>query len=309
MILNQVFHKNNRRTSLDKIREAAQIILNRFLLIRLLETFSREMPFNYLGRVYYNWQQTFPNLPFIDQLRQAFRSTWLDYNTELFQPSWIDELTIDVEYLESIIVINAVPQEGILYTITGTLANYRSIYNYDFTTLTQDILGTAYEQFLAHQLILVNDVVQILENQKTRKKEGIFYTPNYIVRRIVSQTLQPLVQPRIDQAIELLEKGELQQANLVAKSVLEITVLDPACGSGSFLLGAFDYLLTEIKRYNQACQTAKIPDNFDLFTHVSVQPIINPEEQILVKMLHGVDRDPRLLQEVGDLTLKINIGK
>jgi type I restriction-modification system DNA methylase subunit len=293
VILANGIKKSQPNLALDKIRQAAQIILNRFLLIRLLETFSREMPFNYLGRVYYNWQQTFPNLPFIEQLRQAFRSTWLDYNTELFQPSWIDELTIDVEYLESIIVINAVPQEGILYTITGTLANYRSIYNYDFTTLTQDILGTAYEQFLAHQLTLVSDVVQILENQKTRKKEGIFYTPNYIVRRIVYQSLQPLVKPKIDQAIGLLEIGELQQAHVVAKSVLEITVLDPACGSGSFLLGAFDYLLTEIKRYNQACQTAKIPDNFDLFSHVSVQPIINPEEQILVKMLHGVDRDPQ----------------
>ena len=293
VILANGIKKSQPHLSLDKIREAAQIILNRFLLIRLLETFSREMPFNYLGRVYHNWQQTFPDLPFIEDLRRAFHNTWVGYNTELFQPSWIDKLTIDVEYLESIIVINAVPQEGILYAITGTLANYRSIYNYDFTTLTQDILGTAYEQFLAHQLTLVSDVVQILENQKTRKKEGIFYTPNYIVRRIVYQTLQPLIEPKIDQAIQLLEIGELQQANLVAKSVLEITVLDPACGSGSFLLGAFDYLLTEIKRYNQACQTAKIPDNFDLFTHVSVQPIINPEEQILVKMLHGVDRDPQ----------------
>jgi hypothetical protein len=285
--------KSHPDLSLDQIREAAQIILNRFLLIRLLETFSREMPFNYLGRVYYNWQQTFPDLPFIEELRRAFRHTWVGYNTELFQPSWIDELIIDVEYLESIIVINAVPQQGILYPITGTLANYRSIYNYDFTTLTQDILGTAYEQFLAHQLILENDIIQILENQKTRKKEGIFYTPNYIVRRIVQQTLQPLVKPKIDQAIELLAAGELQQAYLVAASVLEITVLDPACGSGSFLLGAFDYLLTEIKRYNLACQNAKIPTNFDLFSHVAPQPIINPEEQILVKMLHGVDRDPQ----------------
>lgn len=285
--------KSHPDLSLDKIREAAQMILNRFLLIRLLETFSREMPFNYLGRVYYNWHQTFPDLPFIEELRRAFRHTWVGYNTELFQSSWIDELTIDVEYLESIIVINAVPQQGILYPITGTLANYRSIYNYDFTTLTQDILGTAYEQFLAHQLILENDIIQILENQKTRKKEGIFYTPNYIVRRIVQQTLQPLVKPKIDQAIALLAAGELQQAYLVATSVLEITVLDPACGSGSFLLGAFDYLLTEIKRYNLACQNAKIPPNFDLFSHVAPQPIINPEEQILVKMLHGVDRDPQ----------------
>ncbi|AVZ31024.1 Eco57I restriction-modification methylase domain-containing protein [Nodularia spumigena] len=293
VILANGIKKSQPNLSLEKVREAAQVILNRFLLIRLLETFSREMPFNYLGRVYHNWQQTFPDLPFIEDLRRAFHNTWMGYNTELFQPSWIDQLMIDVEYIQSIIVINAVPQEGILYTITGTLANYRSIYNYDFTTLTQDILGTAYEQFLAHQLTLVGDVVKILENQQTRKREGIFYTPDYIVRRIVYQTLQPAIKPKIDASIGFLEVGDFHQAYTVASSVLDLTIIDPACGSGSFLLGAFDYILSEIKRYNQACKTAKIPDNFDLFNHVSVQPIINPEEQIMVRMLHGVDRDPQ----------------
>ena len=58
------------------------------------------MPFNYLGRVYHNWQQTFPDLPFIEDLRRAFHNTWVGYNTELFQPSWIDKLTIDVELID-----------------------------------------------------------------------------------------------------------------------------------------------------------------------------------------------------------------
>jgi hypothetical protein len=293
VILANGIKKSQPDLSLDKVREAAQVILNRFLLIRLLETFSREMPFNYLGRVYYNWQQTFADLPFIEDLRRAFHNTWVGYNTELFQPSWIDNLVLEVEYLEPIIILNAIPREGILYQITGALANYRSIYNYDFTTLTQDILGTAYEQFLAHQLIIVDDMIKIVENQETRKKEGIFYTPDYIIRRIVRQTLQPLVKPKIDEAIHSLETGDFSQAYTVATSVLEIAVIDPACGSGSFLLGAFDYLLSEIKRYNQACQATSLPQNFDLLSHVSVQPIVNPEEQIMVKMLHGVDRDPQ----------------
>ena len=293
VILANGIKKSQPNLSLEKVREASQVILNRFLLIRLLETFSREMPFNYLGRVYYHWQQTFPDLPFIEDLRRAFHNTWIGYNTELFQPSWIDKLMIDVQYIQSIIVINAVPPAGILDTITGNLTTYRSIYNYDFTTLTQDILGTAYEQFLAHQLTLVGDVVKILENQQTRKREGIFYTPDYIVNRIVYQTLQPSIKPKIDAAIGFLEVGDFHQAYAFASSVLDMTIIDPACGSGSFLLGAFDYILGEIKRYNQACATAKIPDNFDLFSHVSVQPIINPEEQIIVRMLHGVDRDPQ----------------
>ena len=280
--------------SLDMIREASQVILNRFLLIRLLEAFSSEMPYNYLGRIYYNWQQTLYDLPFIDQLRNGFRNTWAGYNTELFNESWVDELNIESEYLEPLIIVNAVPREGILYSITGTLTEYRSIYNYDFTTLTQDILGTAYEQFLAHQLIENGDGVRILENQQTRKREGVFYTPEYIVRRIVYQTLQPLVEPKIDQAIALLETHNFTEAHDVASSVLEITVCDPACGSGSFLLGAFDYLLDELKRYNKACENPNLTSgNGDIFSHASAESIKNLEESIVVKMLHGVDLDPQ----------------
>jgi len=293
LILANGIQKSQPQLGLEKIREAAQVILNRFLLIRLLETFSREMPFNYLGRVYYNWEQNFPDLPFIEDLQKIFRHTWVGYNTELFQASWIDDLMIEVEYLEPIIIINTVPSEGILYNLTGTLTGYRSLYNYDFTTLTQDILGTAYEQFLAHQLRMTDDGIKILENQQTRKQEGIFYTPDYIVSCIVHQTLEPLVKPIIDRAITILATGDFTQAYQVICSVFEIKILDPACGSGSFLLGAFDYLITEVKRYNQACQQVKLPPVIDLFNHVSVQSLVNAEEQILVKMLHGVDRDPQ----------------
>lgn len=293
LILANGIQKSQPDLNLEQIREAAQVILNRFLLIRLLETFSREMPFNYLGRVYYNWEQNFPDLPFIEDLRRVFHHTWVGYNTELFHASWIDELMIEVEYLEPIIIINTVPREGILYNLMGTLTGYRSLYNYDFTTLTQDILGTAYEQFLAHQLRITDDGIKILENQQTRKQEGIFYTPDYIVRCIVHQTLEPLVKPIIDRAIAILETGDFVQAYQVVCSVFEIKILDPACGSGSFLLGAFDYLITEVKRYNQACQQVKIPTVIDIFDHVSVESLVNAEEQILVNMLHGVDRDPQ----------------
>lgn len=282
------------KLSLDRIREASQVILNRFLLIRLLEAFSSEMPYNYLGRIYYNWQETFADLPFIEELRKGFRNTWVGYNTELFHPSWVDDLDVESDYLEPLIIVNAVPKDGLLYAITGTLTEYRSIYNYDFTTLTQDILGTAYEQFLAHQLIEDGNQVKILENQQTRKREGVFYTPEYIVRRIVYQTLKPLVEPKIDQAIALLQSHNFTEAYNIASSVLEITICDPACGSGSFLLGAFDYLLDELKRYNKACENPNLTSgNGDLFSHAAAILINNAEESIVVKMLHGVDLDPQ----------------
>ena len=58
LILANGIQKSQPDLNLEQIREAAQVILNRFLLIRLLETFSREMPFNYLGRIghlFYEW--------------------------------------------------------------------------------------------------------------------------------------------------------------------------------------------------------------------------------------------------------------
>jgi len=280
---------------LEKIREASQIFLNRFLLIRLLEAFSPQMPYNYLGRLYYNWQTTFYNLPFIEHLRDGFRNTWAGYNTELFHHSWVDELVIGNEYLEPIIIMNAIPRDGLLYNITSNLVDYRSLYNYDFTTLNQDVLGMAYEQFLAHQLIEENGIVKILENSETRKREGVFYTPSYIVSKIVRQTLSPLVKVKIDQAIRLLESREFDEAYEVAYSVLDCTICDPACGSGSFLLGAFDYILDEFKRYNKACDNPDLTSgNGDFLSSSSPQPIINGlEEKIIVKMLHGVDRDPQ----------------
>ncbi|MBJ7900973.1 MAG: N-6 DNA methylase [Cyanobacteria bacterium RI_101] len=292
ILANGIYHSQP-DLSFERIREGAQVILNRFLLIRLLESFSRDMPFNYLGRVYYSWQQNFPDFPFMEDLRRIFRHTWVGYNTELFQASWVDDLMIEADYLEPIILLNTVPKEGILYALTGTLTQYRSLYNYDFTTLTQDILGTAYEQFLAHQLTLTQEGVRIVENQQTRKQEGIFYTPDYIVKCIVQQTLEPWVKPIVDRAIASLEAGHFQDAYDIVCSLFDLKILDPACGSGSFLLGAFDYLIREVNRYNRACQQIKLPPNLDLFNHVPVQSLVNPEEQILVQMLHGVDRDPQ----------------
>lgn len=97
---------------------------------------------------------------------------------------------------------------------------------YEFSVLSADILGQVYEQFLG-KVIRLTDTHQakIEEKPEVRKAGGVYYTPVYIVRHIVEQTL-----------------GKLLEGN-TPRQAAKITVLDPACGSGSFLLGAYQYLL------------------------------------------------------------------
>ncbi|MFB6273476.1 MAG: Eco57I restriction-modification methylase domain-containing protein [Salinibacter sp.] len=300
LILANGLRRNHPDLSLAKTREASQVLLNRFLFIRLLEAYGQE-PFYSLTRHYDYWKKLYQVKPFAEILRDQFTETWAKYNTELFTESMVDRLEIPAEYLEPLILPDAVPQAEVAQAIDGPMVGYRSIYNYDFTTITQDVLGTAYEQFLAHELTERNGRITREENQLTRKREGIYYTPSFVVKRIVHQTLRPRVQPRIDRAIGLLEQEQFEEAFKEASSVLELRVIDPACGSGSFLLGAFDYLMEEINRYNYAVrsisqQRTSQNDFGDLLSnHEQPKPqrIEQPEEQILVHVLHGVDLDPQ----------------
>jgi hypothetical protein len=97
---------------------------------------------------------------------------------------------------------------------------------YAFAVIPADILGHVYEQFLGKVIHLTSDHRAVVdEKPEVRKAGGVYYTPTYIVRYIVEQTVGPLV------------------AGKSPKQIEHLTILDPACGSGSFLLGAFDYLL------------------------------------------------------------------
>ena len=108
---------------------------------------------------------------------------------------------------------------------------------YEFSVLSADILGQVYEQFLGKVIRLTAGHRAVVEEKpEVRKAGGIYYTPTYIVDYIVKNTVGQLV------------KSEIQNPNSKIKSVTpkdisKIRILDPACGSGSFLLGAYQYLL------------------------------------------------------------------
>ena len=97
---------------------------------------------------------------------------------------------------------------------------------YAFSVLPAEILGQIYEQFLGQVIRLDQDHRALVEDKpEVKKAGGVKYTPAYIVEAIVKKTLGPTLEGR------------------TARQASEITVLDPACGSGSFLIVAYQFLL------------------------------------------------------------------
>ncbi len=121
--------------------------------------------------------------------------------------------------------------DAALKEILGSLYYPKS--PYAFAVIPADILGHVYEQFLGKVIHLTaGHQARVEEKPEVRKAGGVYYTPTYIVDYIVRQTVGPLVEGKTPKQVEKLR------------------LLDPACGSGSFLLGAFEFLLDwHLKHY------------------------------------------------------------
>jgi len=106
---------------------------------------------------------------------------------------------------------------------------------YEFSVLPAEILGQVYEQFLGKVIRLTpGHRAKVEEKPEVKKAGGVYYTPTYIVDYIVQQTVGKLVEGK------------------TPRQISKLRVLDPACGSGSFLLGAYQYLLDYHRQWYEA---------------------------------------------------------
>ena len=97
---------------------------------------------------------------------------------------------------------------------------------YEFSVLPADILGQVYEQFLGKVIRLTSGHRAVVEDKpEVKKAGGVYYTPTFIVDYIVATTVGKLLEGKTPAQVEKLR------------------ILDPACGSGSFLIAAYQYLL------------------------------------------------------------------
>ena len=167
---------------------------------------------------------------------------------------------------------------------------------YEFSVLPADILGHVYEQFLGKVIRLTPGHRAIVEDKpEVRKAGGVYYTPTYIVDYIVKQTVGKLVDGK--------RPGP-------RGAVSKIKILDPACGSGSFLLGAYQYLLDwhrdeYIKDDPQEWACGRTPR-----LHQSAKGewklTIDERKRILLNNIFGVDLDSQAV-EVTKLSLLLKV--
>ncbi len=235
----------------DLLDEGVQKLLNRLVFIRVAEDRKVEDPI--LRPLIRNWrglkmEKDIP--PLYKLMVEKFRELDKIYNSNLFSPhsfeKWKEEDNITEE------VIN------IFYGKPG-------YYEYDFKVIPADVLGTVYENYLGYRQAKKSEG----NNLKKRKEQGIYYTPNFIVDYIVENTL-----------------GLILENCYTIDDVARIKVLDPACGSGSFLVKAMEAIN---KKYKE------LGDQANVFTKI----------QILTKNLYGVDLDEQAV-EIARLNLLLN---
>lgn len=162
-----------------------------------------------------------------------------------------------------------------------------------FAVMPPDILGQVYERFLGSTIRLTaNGEVSIEQKPELRKAGGVYYTPSYIVRYIVEQSIGRLIVGR-DPAW-----------------VAKLRILDPACGAGSFLLGAFQYLMdwhldAYVAAGGERHTRGRQPR---LFRTASGEWRLTSGEKarILLNNIHGVDID-RQAVEVSRLSLLLGV--
>jgi type I restriction-modification system DNA methylase subunit len=204
---NGVLKDDNGELDLEKLKDAVQRILDRIVIIRWAEdNLVVDDPY-LLGRKLDEWKVSPSYNSIVDSLfaqRALFDKFDKIHDGKIFERGHIcEQVEIGDEVLGGII------QE----------MNQRSFRKFDF-----DILGNTYETYLGNTLYLKDDgTLGLKPGMESRKESGIYYTPPYVVDYIVQNTLGELLKDK------------------TPEEVSKIKVLDPACGSGSFLIKAYDY--------------------------------------------------------------------
>ncbi len=204
-----------------------------------------------------------------------FRNLDSDYNGLLFKKHFSEELLIDDKVIKDLI-------KQMCYPLSP----------YQFDEIEPEILGRIYEKFLGSKIRLTDGhSAKIEEKPEVRHAGGVYYTPQYIVDYIVQNTVGETIHGKNPEDISA------------------ITICDPACGSGSFLLGAYEFLLEyHTKWYAETSQQnqKKYKADFYISSDNEVKLTLKKRSEILRNNIYGVDID-REATEVAIMSLYLKL--
>lgn len=263
-----------------ELNYAVQKIIDRIIFLRIcedrgIEDYGQLMNLQNGVNVYKRLLQIFTRAD------EKYNSGLFHFENEKDRPESPDEITpqlsIDDKTLKDIIKTLYYPESP-----------------YEFSVLPADILGHVYEQFLGKIIRLTPaHQAKIDEKPEVKKAGGVYYTPTYIVDYIVKNTLSKLL-----------------TEDKTPKQVSKITVLDPACGSGSFLIVDYQYLLDWHLKFYISNDPEKHAQSKNPPVYISSNGewklITSERKRILLNNIYGVDIDHQAV-EVTKLSLLLKV--
>lgn len=206
------------------------------------------------------------------KLFKLFKKAEQRYDSDLFEVDSIADLVIDDDVLKEVISALYFPKS-----------------QYKFDAIPAEILGQVYEQFLGKVIRLTEGGhAKVEEKPEVRKSGGIYYTPTFVVEYIVRNTIGKLVEGK------------------TPKEIKTLSIVDPACGSGSFLLGAYKFLANWYRDWYVEDDAIKHEKAKKIYRDAAQQWQLMPEERkrILIAHIYGVDLD-RQAVELAKLSLML----
>ncbi|AKE15347.1 Eco57I restriction-modification methylase domain-containing protein [Bacillus cereus] len=265
----------NNNLSISAISEVVQRFLDRLIFIRIIEDREIEQK-EYLKEIIEKYEAD-KSLSLKDEIDALCNNLNTKFNGLIFHNHTLtNEATIGNEVLEKII-------KNLYYPSSP----------YNFKLIKPEILGRIFEQFLGEKLTIKEGKIIVELKEANKKAGGVFYTPSYIVDSIVGKTLEK----KLSNFTTIEDLGNLK-------------IADIACGSGSFLIGAYKYLIKYYESYYSQLDMDLIEyyKSKNLIFEDNNRIILTMEykKTILQQSIFGVDIDAQAI-EVAKLSLYITM--
>lgn len=257
--LANAIHAQNPQYDAHELNDIVQRLLDRIIFIRIAED-RKVIDQRQLWDIAVIWDESGGRRNIMEQLVQVFQEFNARFNGEIFKPHPCEEIKIESHALVKIIKQLYPPKS-----------------NYRFDVIGVELLGSIYERYLGNTLHITPKRVSVEPKPEVRKAGGVYYTPQYIVDYIVKNTVGKLVEDK------------------TPKEVDQIRILDPACGSGSFLIGAFQFLIDWYLNYYREHPKEAKPGTIFALTRTdengNLRLSFHAKSLIIQHNLYGVDID------------------
>ncbi|MDP2628442.1 MAG: N-6 DNA methylase [Nanoarchaeota archaeon] len=257
----------------SQIDEIVQILIDRLIFMRSVEDRGLEAK-DFLLTIIKEVEKGFTDMNLWAVLKTQFQRFDKTYNSKLFEEGLLEK----EGFFDNKVLVKVI--RGLYY---GTQDHQE---RYMFDEIPVDLLGSIYEQYLGIVLRGTEKRVKLDLLSRKRKKMGIYYTPSYIVDYIVKNTI-----------------GEYTKDKSIDE-ILDIKVIDPACGSGSFLIKAFQELISIIE---ERLKKGEKSDKYqNTFREWKGKLSLGEKATILTNCIYGVDLDEKAV-ELAQLNLLLKI--